>query len=91
MLCLVGAIALGSAALAAEGGDWKDEFEEICAVVKAADSLPAEELQGLIARSDDLLPRIEASDDPAKKVYIFRLKKCRAFFEYILALRSEGR
>lgn len=72
-------------------GDWHDEFEELCSKVQTAESLTLEEINSLIERVDTLLPKIEASDDPKKKVYIFRLKKCRAFFEYIIELKKSGR
>lgn len=68
--------------------NWLEEFEEICSMVIASHSLSLDELQSLIERSDALLTRIEDSDEPSKKVYIFRLKKCRSFFQYIIELKK---
>lgn len=69
-------------------GDWHEEFNEICSKVDVADTLSVEELQTLIERSDKLLEQIKASDDSRKKVYIFRLKKCRSMFEYSIQLHE---
>ena len=71
---------------------WTEEFDRICAQAEVADSLPTAALRDLTIESDRLLAVIEGSNDPRKKVYIFRLKKCRNLFAYILDLReSKGR
>ncbi len=67
---------------------WKDRFDEICGKVQIAESLSTEELQKLIRESEELIKRLQEIDQPVKKVYIFRLKKCRSFFQYILQLRE---
>jgi hypothetical protein len=67
---------------------WVADFDSICAQVEFAESLPTANLKELIAESDKLLGVIETSNDPRKKVYIFRLKKCRSLFEYIMNLRE---
>lgn len=79
-------VAFFSPALSAQS--WIEDFDSICAQAEFAESLPTPKLKGLIAESDKLLGVIEASSDPRKKVYIFRLKKCRSLFEYILDLRE---
>ena len=75
-------------ALSAEKGNWKDRFDEICGKVQIAESLSTEEVQKLIKESEELIKRLQELDQPVKKVYIFRLKKCRSFFQYILQLRE---
>ncbi len=67
---------------------WQEEFEEICSMVQAGDALTKEELNELIERADKLMEEIKKLDIPSKKVYLFRLKKCRKFFEYILELKE---
>jgi len=67
---------------------WVEDFDNICAQAEVADSLPTETLKELAVASDRLLAVIEASNDPKKKVYIFRLKKCRNLFGYIIDLRG---
>jgi len=57
-------------------------------MVEKADSLSMEELGLLIKRSDALLKILETINEPSRKVYIFRLKKCKAFFEYLIELKS---
>ena len=72
----------------ASAQSWLEDFDNICAQAEVADSLPTAKLKELAIESDKLLGVIEASDDPRKKVYIFRLKKCRNFFVYITGLRE---
>ena len=64
--------------------NWKDAFDEICSKTQASDSLSVKELTSLIERSDKLVPEIQASDDPSKKIYLMRLKKCKALFEFMI-------
>ncbi len=68
--------------------DWHEEFEHICSKVQTDDALSIEELKSLIERSEALLKIIENLDEPSKKMYIFRLKKCKAFFEYLIELKK---
>ncbi|GBD99604.1 hypothetical protein BMS3Abin07_01641 [bacterium BMS3Abin07] len=68
---------------------WESEFEAICSKLTMADSMSIEEIQSLIDRSDKLLKVIEASDNPGKKIFIRRLKKCRAFFEFSIEVKKE--
>jgi hypothetical protein len=75
---------------AASADDWRAEFDEICSKVELAESLSLEELNALVERADELLPKIQSSDNPQKKVYIFRLKKCRNFLNYIIELKEGG-
>lgn len=67
---------------------WVEDFDRICSRAEEADSLPTAKLQELVVESDKLLKVIEAGNDPGKKVYIFRLKKCRNLFAYIISLRE---
>lgn len=67
---------------------WKPSFEEICSKVQATDNLSAAELAALIEKADKLMPVIQASDSPSKKVYMLRLKKCRSLFEFIIETKK---
>ncbi len=84
LLILAGMFTLvsGSPAIAAEA--WQAAFEEICSKVDASGSLSAKELSALVERADKLAPEIQASNDPAKKVYLRRLKNCRAMYEFMI-------
>jgi|Deesub1362A_J573_1020465.scaffolds.fasta_scaffold04814_2 hypothetical protein len=68
--------------------DWHKEFEYICSRVEVGESLKLEELRALSERADALLKRLEDIQERSKKVYIFRLKKCKAFFEYLIELKT---
>ena len=72
----------------ASAQSWVEDFDRICGQAEEADSLPTPKLQELVVESDKLLGVIEAGDDPRKKVYVFRLKKCRNLFAYIISLRE---
>ena len=67
---------------------WIEDFDKICAQAEFADSLPTAALKELVLESDKLLVVIEAGNDPRKKVFIFRLNKCRNLFVYIMDLRE---
>ena len=71
-----------------EGGSWKEDFERLCSLMEEASGLPDGKLTELIEESDHLLKTIEKLDDPQKKIYLFRLKKCRNFFVYSLELKE---
>jgi hypothetical protein len=64
--------------------DWHTKFEETCSKTQVAASLSVEELEALLDETDKLLSQIKSSDDPSKKVYIFRLEKCISFYKYVL-------
>jgi hypothetical protein len=85
-LCLVLLIAFHSGGSSAE--TWKESFEAICAQTAEATSLSTEDVRELLQRSEELTRTIEKIDDPHKKVYLFRLNKCRNFFKYILETRE---
>lgn len=72
----------------ASAQSWTESFDRICASADVADTLSTERLKELVVESDELLKVIESGSDPRKKVYLFRLKKCRNFFAYIVELRK---
>jgi hypothetical protein len=69
--------------LLAGDGDWRKDFDKICARTAEAGKLNSEELSRLIAESDELLKVVGASADPDGKIYLIRLKKCRNFFVFM--------
>ena len=68
---------------------WRDSFDRICAHTADAGKLSREELSGLIVETDELLKVIISSDDPRKKVYLIRLKKCRNFFIFMESIAED--
>ncbi|OIP44646.1 MAG: hypothetical protein COX17_06095 [Deltaproteobacteria bacterium CG23_combo_of_CG06-09_8_20_14_all_60_8] len=79
-----------TAAVAMATGEWKVEFERICGQSNMAADLPAEQLERLIKDSDTLLLQLEKIKPEEAKVVIFRLKKSRNFFQYLLQSRAAG-
>jgi hypothetical protein len=67
---------------------WIAEFEDLCGMTDLSDSLTIEVLKSLIERCDKLKPVIESSDNAQKKVYIFRLDKCKRLFAYTIEVRG---
>ena len=86
-IALFVAIAIMPAAAVAED-NWKEEFKRICSYTVSSDTLSDEELETLIKDSDVLIEKLEALDAPEAKVYIFRLKKCRNMYRYIIDVRA---
>jgi hypothetical protein len=66
----------------------ESRFQRICSLTDSAVDLPTGELKALVMESEQLIEEIEASDLPQKKVLIFRLKKCRGLFQYLLQVRN---
>ena len=76
---------------AAEQGGWKDDFDRICGVTDMATTFSADELRSLIADCDSLMETLNKVNPPKKKLYIFRLKKCRNLFAFVLETKeAEG-
>ena len=73
---------LAMAAVASAAETWKGTFEEICSKVDASQTMSIKELETLIVQADKLQPEIQKSEDPAKKIYLKRLKNCRSIFEF---------
>ncbi|MFO7605977.1 MAG: hypothetical protein R6W72_06740 [Desulfurivibrionaceae bacterium] len=63
--------------------DWIKDFDLICAHTADAGKLSKAELTELIEKCDELMPMIQASESPRKKVYLIRLKKCRNFLDFM--------
>ncbi len=68
---------------------WHMDFDRICGSVSSGENLSTKSLYDLIEESGHLEKIIAKSNHPAKKVYLFRLKKCRAFFKYLIDMREE--
>lgn len=86
-LLLVLAIVLTSAA-PCSAQPWKEEFERLCGQAEGAGSLPTDELRKIVADCDKLLETLQQIDTADKKVYIFRLKKCRNFYQYTIEMKE---
>jgi hypothetical protein len=83
---------LAAVPVASSADGWKESFEDICSKVDASGNLSEKELTALVARADKLLPEIQAANDPSKKVYLQRLKKCRSMYEFMIdARKSSGK
>ncbi|MEK6744437.1 MAG: hypothetical protein AABZ15_12540 [Nitrospirota bacterium] len=77
-------LALAISSTPSAAGNWKETFDDICSKTQGSDTLSVKELSSLIERSDKLMPEIQSSDDPSKKIYLQRLKKCKALFEFMI-------
>jgi hypothetical protein len=73
---------LSAAAYAVE--DIQAEFDALCGIMQEAEGYTVEELQALVIRTDTLIEQVKGSDHPRKKVLLFRLAKCKNFFEFLL-------
>ncbi|MGE5248488.1 MAG: hypothetical protein ACM3L8_09095, partial [Verrucomicrobiota bacterium] len=54
--------------------DWKAEFDAVCSKTDTAMTLSVDELKELVARCDQLRPKIEAQEETTRKVYVRRLQ-----------------
>jgi len=60
----------------------------LCVHTQEAENFSLEKLQELLTECDQLLKKIEESNDAKKKLLLFRLKKCRNFLAYIIELKQ---
>ena len=74
----------------ANDASWKKEYNRLCGNTQEGMLLPEKELMTQIEECDKLLTTINATDNPKKKLYIFRLKKCRNFYQYIIDSKESG-
>ena len=88
IVACVGVIALTAVLPVRAGADWKGAFEEICGQVQSAEAMSDQEIRAMIEKADNLMPEIQASADPGKKVYLLRLKRCRGVYEFMLDSRN---
>ena len=63
---------------------WIDEFHDLCGQPDRATRLTKDELAARLARCDRLAGTIANGTHPGAKVYLFRLKKCRDFHQYLI-------
>ncbi len=73
---------------AQEQGDWKQEYDEICAKTHNPMELTFAELKERIERCDKLQERINKLEGPRaeteKKVFTKRLKMCKEIYSFAL-------
>lgn len=68
---------------------WQEDFDRLCGYTNQTEEMSVDKLKGLVEECDRLLGVIEKSDSSQKKVYIFRLRKCRNFFQYMAELKEQ--
>ena len=68
----------------ADESSWKKGYNSICGNSHEAILLTKEDLIVRIDRCKELLNVIKASDNPRKKIYIFRLEKCSNLYQYFI-------
>jgi hypothetical protein len=78
-----------SSTCAVAAASWQEDFDRLCAYTDQTEEMAVDKLKGLVEACDKLLGVIEKSDSPQKKVYIFRLRKCRNFFQYMAELKEQ--
>ena len=81
---LTGRPSFGPPVLLAQEGGWKVEYDSVCSKTDLAMALSGEELKALIARCDQLKPKVEAEEESTRKVYLRRLQMCRELYKYVL-------
>ena len=87
-LLLLGGAVFGTDAAAGES--WRETFDRLCGVTDQATNFSDEELKALIADCDALIRELKTLDVPKKKLYLFRIKKCRNLFQFVLDSRKHS-
>lgn len=72
-----------STAQAAE--QWQEELNEICSNTHNAMSMSQDELKAMISKCDDLKPKLDKLNNPAKKKHALKkLNKCRDLYFFMI-------
>lgn len=74
----------------ADEESWKKEYNRICGKSHEAIALSEEDLVNRMKQCNDMLSTIERSDNPRKKIFIFRFEKCRNFYQYLIDSKKGG-
>jgi hypothetical protein len=88
LLAIVESITMVATPVIAEES-WKETFEEICGQVQGAESMSDQQIAAMIEKADTLVPFIQVSVNPGKKVILLRLKRCRGVYEFLLDTRKK--
>jgi len=84
VLAAISLLLILTASLSFAEDAWLPEFEDICSRTEESSAMNKDELKAMVERCDKLLPQIENSDNPQKRVYLFRLEKCKKLFMYVM-------
>jgi hypothetical protein len=84
ILCLIAILICVSNLSFADESSWREEYNSICGNSHEAGLLSKEDLIVRIDKCKELLNVIKASDNPRKKIYIFRLEKCSNLYQYFI-------
>ena len=71
------------------GGNWQENFDHLCGLTDQAETMSVVELRETVKQCDALLAVIDRIDHPQKKIYLFRLRKCRNLFAYMVEVREQ--
>ncbi|MBU0485898.1 MAG: hypothetical protein KKB30_15450 [Proteobacteria bacterium] len=69
--------------------EWRSDFDRLCGYIMEIEKYTPEKLRSFVDESDKLLKIMSESKETDLKVYIFRLKKCRNFFDYMATVKEE--
>jgi hypothetical protein len=76
----------------ASSNEWSEEIQTLCLEAQDEEKLKDNENVSLLTEKfDKLLEALQESGDPKRKVYIFKLKKCRKLFDYMIELKESGK
>ncbi|MBU0481964.1 MAG: hypothetical protein KKG47_12770 [Proteobacteria bacterium] len=67
---------------------WREDFQKACGNTQAAEKMSMNELDEVIAECDKIEEVIKDSTDSDKKLYLFRVKKCRNFYLFMKETRK---
>lgn len=73
----------------ASSNDWVEEIEALCLEARDEETLKKDEdVSSLFEKFDNLIEAVRESGDPKRKVYLFKLKKCRKLLDFMVELRK---
>ncbi len=70
---------------------WREEFNELCGDTQKAATFGQDDLNKLVVRCDKLSSELSESDSAQKKAYIYRIEKCKNFYQFLIELLETER
>ena len=87
-LCLTLLLAPSLSIASDDNAALEKSFHELCGQLESVMGLPIEELNKMVVQCDTLKEKITQSTHPKKKVFLFRLNKCRKFLEFAIETKE---
>ena len=71
--------------------DWQQEFDDVCSSTDYAMALTVDELKQRVSKCDSVRLRVEALEEPQRRVFLKRLQSCKDFYLFLIQTKSDNK